>query len=112
MRGLSRPNIAFPRGLEVVERSHWIPKRMLPPSLQWANWNIKLMWGSQHALVDPGRYRFLPKWWKTANPMLPRVTGMWIRMPNWVQGSLLGSAYGASSMTVQKMVALVRNPSP
>jgi RHS repeat-associated protein len=103
VRGMSRMNIAMPRGVEWVERSHWIPRPMLPPSLQWARWNLKLLWGSDHALVDAFRYQFLPAWWKMRNPMLSPLARIIIRMPYWIQGSLAGAAYGLTSAALQAM---------
>jgi hypothetical protein len=56
-RGLRRPNPAFPRGTEYVEGSHWIPARYhwVPAWIRNGPWNIKYMWGTQHALCDPYR---------------------------------------------------------
>jgi RHS repeat-associated protein len=91
-QGMSRPNPAFPRGVEWVEQSHWIPRRHLPESLQNAGWNLKPMWGSDHALADPFRYRFMPKWWKAQNPMPHPAVQQVQRIPNGVQGAGAGAA--------------------
>jgi RHS repeat-associated protein len=107
--GMSRPNPAFPRGIEWVERSHWIPNRYLPQWLSWQRWNLKLMWGSEHALIDPFRYRMMPRWWKAANPMPPWYVQQWRRVPYWAQGSLGGLGYGGASIGVN---SLFRPPSP
>ncbi len=93
-KGMSRPNPAFPRGKEWVEMSHWIPDRALPEGLKDAGWNLKPMWGTDHALADPHRYRFLPKWWKAENPMPSRLTQQLNRIPNGVQGVGAGAASG------------------
>jgi len=92
-RGMSRANPAFPRGIEWVERSHWIPKRWLPNSMKWAQWNTKPMWGSEHAACDPLRYRFMKSWWKDLNPPSSALVRQWTRMPGWAQGAAVGGAY-------------------
>ncbi|MFQ3649983.1 MAG: RHS repeat-associated core domain-containing protein [Gemmataceae bacterium] len=107
--GMSRPNPAFTRGIEWVERSHWIPNRYLPQWLSWQRWNLKLMWGSEHALIDPFRYRMMRRWWKAANPMPPWYVQQWRRVPYWAQGSLGGLGYGGASIGVN---SLFRPPSP
>ena len=94
--GMSRTNPAFPRGVEWVERSHWIPDRSpLPSAITDAGWNQKLMWGTDHALADPHRYRFLKKAWKADNPMPGRLTQQWNRIPDGVKGAGAAGAYGA-----------------
>ena len=100
VRGMSRPNPAFPRGIEWVERSHFIPRTWLPESLQWAKANLKNMWGTTHALSDADRYQFLRVGWKEENKMYPILKRFWVGMPNWLQGSVLGAAYGGASAQV------------
>jgi RHS repeat-associated protein len=92
-----RPNKAFPRGREYVERSHWlIPRRSkLPNRIKNGRWNIKEMWGTDHALADPFRYRFMPKWWKAQNPLPNPLTRFWNRTPTWAQAGSIGVGAGA-----------------
>ena len=96
---MSRPNAAFPRGVEWVEGSHWIPDRYkwVPSAIRDSSANIKLMWGEEHALADPCRYQFLRKWWKTANHLPPVAAQQWNRMPGWAQGAAVGGAYAGAS---------------
>ena len=95
--GMSRPNPIFPRGVEWVERSHWIPKRWLPDSLKDAAWNMKRMWGTDHALADPMRYRFMRRWWKAQNPLPNNAIRQLNRVPDWAAGGSAGALYGAAS---------------
>lgn len=99
--GMARPNAAFPRGIEWVERSHFIPKRWLPQSLQKASWNLKRMWGTDHALADPMRLRLLKRPWKSTMEPLDPVRRVWARLPNWMQGAGGGGAYGGSSVATR-----------
>ena len=91
--GMSRANPAFPKGVEWVERSHWTPKRYLPDGLKDAGWNMKPMWGTDHALADPFRYRFMRKGWKGENPLPNNFTRQLNRIPDGVKGAGLGGAY-------------------
>jgi RHS repeat-associated protein len=96
--GMSRPNPAFPRGIEWVERAHFVPNRWIPDSLKgvgWSKWNTKLMWGSDHALADPKRYQFMRRWWKANNPMPHGVSRFFNSIPERLQVLGLGSVYGA-----------------
>lgn len=92
--GMSRANAAFPKGTEWVERSHWIPKRWGGPM---SKWNIKLMWGTDHALADPMRYQFMRRWWKVANELQNPLTRLWNRTPGWFKGAVAGGATGAAT---------------
>ncbi|WP_436698717.1 RHS repeat-associated core domain-containing protein [Nocardioides sp. BYT-33-1] len=84
-----RANPAFPRGREYKELSHWlIPKRAgwAPNWLKNSRWNLKKMWGSDHALADPLRHQFLPRSWKKQNPLPGPAKRFWNRTPAWAQG--------------------------
>jgi RHS repeat-associated protein len=64
----NHPNPAFPRGIEYQEATHtFIPQRSWVPNfIKNRAWNIRLQWGSTHALNDPYRFNFMPKWWRDA----------------------------------------------
>jgi RHS repeat-associated protein len=91
-RGMSRLNSAFPRGREWVERSRMWPGRWGGPHSEW---NQKLMWGSDHARIDPFRHRLLPEWWKKQNPLHSWWRRLWERTPDWLKGSASGGTIGA-----------------
>jgi RHS repeat-associated protein len=83
----TRTNLAFPNGVERVEMSHWIPRRsFLPQWLTNFGWNLKPMWGRDHAINDPFRFGFMPRWWRDANNLNPFIVRQWNRLPFWVQG--------------------------
>jgi RHS repeat-associated protein len=92
--GMSRANAAFPRGLEWVERSHWIAQ--LKNTRFDGAWNLRNMWGTEHALADPSRYRFMRRWWKAANPLPGPVSRQIARVPDWARGAAGGAAYGGA----------------
>jgi RHS repeat-associated protein len=75
------------------EFSHWIPNRMGGPRSMW---NGNYVPTATHALSDPYRYRFMPKAWKTQNPMPSRTSQQWTRIPNAYKGGAAGAAYGAA----------------
>ena len=78
----ARLNTAFPKGIEYKELTHaFLPRRApIPNFVKNSAWNLREQWGSTHALSDPSRYRFMPLWWKAANPLpsMPRRT--WARL--------------------------------
>lgn len=92
---LTRANAAFPRGIERVETSHWISS--FKNTALDGEWNWKEMWGSDHALNDPIRYRFMRRWWKPDNPINNPLVRQWNRMPTWAQASAVGATYGSAS---------------
>jgi RHS repeat-associated protein len=104
-RGMRRPNPAFPRGTEYVERSHWIPNRYkrVPEWIRNSEANIKLMWGSDHALADPMRYRFLKEAWKNAHTMPLRIVQQWNRAPYWAQGAAIGATVSEGSVAKTRL---------
>jgi hypothetical protein len=104
LRGLRRPNPAFPRGTEYVEGSHWIPARYhwVPAWIRNGPLNIKYMWGTQHALCDPYRYKFMPRWWKDANKPYPNWLGVVYRTPSSVSGACGGAVYGGAAMALPR----------
>jgi RHS repeat-associated protein len=63
-----RPNPAFPRGIERIDLSHWIPQRWTRgTSLEWITnrpWNVTPMWAGEHALIDPFRLKFIKQPWR------------------------------------------------
>jgi RHS repeat-associated protein len=75
------------------EFSHWIPNRMGGPR---SVWNGNFVPTATHALSDPYRYRFMPKAWKTRNPMPNVASQQWTRIPNVYKGAAVGAAYGAA----------------
>jgi len=91
-----RPNKFMPYDKECVERSHWI----IPQRARWAgsirnmNWNIKLMWGRDHAMADPYRYRPL----KVPGKSVYKLKGPWAafceRTPEYFAGGVYGSLLG------------------
>jgi RHS repeat-associated protein len=89
----SRPNAWFPRGIEYIELSHWASQRGTKGWTWLFNhpWNVKPMWGTQHALIDPFRYRFMPALWKSANPQIQGLSRFMQLMPDWA----LHTGYGA-----------------
>jgi RHS repeat-associated protein len=103
LRGLRRSNSAFPRGIEFVEASHWIPARYhwIPTWVRNGPLNIKYMWASEHALCDPYRYRFMPRWWKRVNRPHPNWLGIVYRTPSSVSGACGGAVYGGVSVSLR-----------
>jgi RHS repeat-associated protein len=84
---LHHPGVAG--GKDFWERSHWIfPRRSSAPDwLKNSALNIKWMRGSEHAMADPARYRFVKKWWKAQNPLPHPLVQFWNRTPGYVQGA-------------------------
>jgi len=60
------PHAAFPRGLMYVEESHVIPARFkwVPDFIRNSKFNIKPLWGIDHAMSDAKRFNFLRKSFK------------------------------------------------
>jgi len=102
LRGLSRANPAFPKGREFVEASHWFPARYhwLPAWFRNSALNLKYMWGTQHALCDPYRYRFMRGWWKRVHKPYPNWLGIIYRTPSSVSGAGVGAAYGGAAVAL------------
>lgn len=77
-----RPNPHMPRGREYMELSHtYISQngaigKLIPDWIKNRGWNLKPMWGSEHALVDPLRYQFMTRSWKATN----EIYSPWMRM--------------------------------
>jgi len=82
-----RPNTDMPRGREYMELSHtYISNngaigKHIPDSIKNRGWNLNPMWGSEHALVDPHRYRFMKGTWKDVNEIYSPAMRMLGRMP-------------------------------
>ena len=82
-----RPNPDMPRGREYMELSHtYISNngaigKHIPDSIKNRGWNLKPMWGSEHAMVDPHRYQFMKRTWKDANEIYSPLQRMLGRMP-------------------------------
>lgn len=102
----SRPNPNFPRSVERVELSHFLPQnpaaRSLPGRLRRVlgprqyerivnrPFNVTPMWATEHALIDPFRYRFMKAPFKLSYPPLVGPA-RWARLtPPW----LVESSYG------------------
>jgi RHS repeat-associated protein len=89
---------AFRYGKAVGERaefSHFIPQ--LKPLAREAGgiWKVLdrqlngvLTRGSTHALTDPQRYRFMPKYWKAANAQWSHLRKWAHRLPAWILGGI------------------------
>jgi hypothetical protein len=72
-----------------MEFSHWIPNRMGGPRSLWnGNYVTKV----DHALSDPYRYRFMPKWWKEFFKPPYRAVQQWVRVPKVYKGGGAGAA--------------------
>ena len=77
-----RLNPHMPRGREYMELSHtYISQngaigKLIPDWIKNRGWNLKPMWGSEHALVDPLRYQFMTRAWKATN----EIYSPWMRM--------------------------------
>ena len=99
-----RSNALMPGGREYMELSHtYISEngflgKLLPAWIKNRRWNLNPIWGTEHALVDPGRYQFMPAAWKAANPLPNAAARLWGRMPvshriGAAGGALLGGTY-------------------
>jgi len=82
-----RPNSFMPKGIERMELSHtyfdnngFIGK-YISDFIKNRGWNLKAMWGSEHALVDPSRYQFMKSVWKDSNPIKTPLRRLFGRMP-------------------------------
>jgi RHS repeat-associated protein len=80
------------------EFSHWVPAR-LGGSRSLANGNYVSI--AEHALSDPYRYRFMPRVWKSNNPLPNIVSQQWSRIPNVYKGIAAGTVVGASQIANQ-----------
>jgi RHS repeat-associated protein len=93
------------RVLRQVDFSHWIPDRILKrtgsdfirntfgKSILNGNYVPKTF----HALTDSGAYRWMPRAWKSANPMLNPILGQYHRIPNIYKGAIVGFSYSTMS---------------
>lgn len=72
-----------------MEFSHWIPNRMGGPR---SIWNGNYVTKVEHALSDPYRYRFMPKWWKQFNELPNPAVQQWVRIPKVYKGAGAGAA--------------------
>lgn len=75
-----------------MEFSHWVPKRLGGPRSMW-NGNYVTI--AEHALSDPYRYRFMPRLWKSLNPLPNSVVQQWKRIPNVYKGIAAGVTTGS-----------------
>jgi hypothetical protein len=81
-----RPNPIMPRGREYLELSHtYIPYQQwgarIPGAIKNRAWNLRPMWGTEHALVDPVRYQFMSAAWRSSHPLPNGLQRLWGRMP-------------------------------
>jgi len=89
----ARANPSFPKGIERIELSHWIPKRWT----RWAAsffdrpWNLRAVWGAEHALIDGKRFGFMGRAWRTANPAYGKFASSARLMPEWARDATYGS---------------------
>jgi RHS repeat-associated protein len=81
------------------EFSHWIPTRAGGPR---SLWNGNFVTISEHALSDPFRYRFMPRSWKSANPLPSVVTQQWNRIPKVYKGVAISTTVGASQISEER----------
>jgi RHS repeat-associated protein len=96
---LRRPNASFPRGIERQELAHspWFPRRNITAGKEWLYnrpWNLRLMWGSEHAVVDAYRWNFMPRAWKALNPMKNPIFKYYHETPLWAVDVGTGLAKG------------------
>jgi RHS repeat-associated protein len=80
--------------IEFRELSHFIPQRATRGFERLFNrpWNLSLMWGTEHALVDPRRWQFMTAGFK-ASYGTSRFRGapqLLRRTPDWLQNVGLG----------------------
>jgi hypothetical protein len=55
--------------------------RHFPDWIKNRGWNLRPLWGSEHALVDPHRYQFMRRTWKDSNSLYNPIMRLWGRMP-------------------------------
>ena len=55
--------------------------KLIPDSIKNRGWNLKPMWGQDHALVDPQRYQFMKRGWKDQNELYSPAIRLLGRMP-------------------------------
>ncbi len=94
----SRVNPAFARNREWIEFSHWLPQRWFKgTALELrANrpWNLKAMWGTEHALVDSYRLRMLKQPFQDAL-RAQAYSGLRLQLqlaPTWVPVTIIGAS--------------------
>jgi hypothetical protein len=109
------PGMAFGRlrNVEVVEKSHWIPNRFLPTALKgtsnkYMQWNLKLMWSTEHAVADANRFQLMPRAWKESNLMYSPVRQQWVRIPDPIKGGGLGLIHGLGYISYSEYIHHVR----
>jgi RHS repeat-associated protein len=94
----ARANPAFPRGIERIEMSHMVARAETrgAESLFDRPWNLKGMWGGEHALVDPMRLKFIKQPYQAAMASA-QLTGFARRAalaPDWFRNVIFGAARG------------------
>ncbi len=81
-----------------LEFSHWIPKRFGGARSLWNGNYVSI---AEHALSDPYRYRFMPRIWKSLNPLPNMVVQQWNRIPKVYKGVAGGATLGTIPMMNQ-----------
>jgi RHS repeat-associated protein len=94
----SRPNPLFPKGVEWTDLSHFIPQRATRgfESIFNRPWNVTPMWATEHALVDPFRYQFMSRAFKTLyeSERFSGAAQFMLLTPPWMREA----GYGASRL--------------
>lgn len=118
-RGWRSARNNFPRGTSgagwVTRNNGWLPERYevehwplaqnhgvgqyLPNSIVHSRFNTSLMWTRQHALLDPFRYRFMPRSFRTANPQ-PGFFSYWVMRFAYSNNYLKGGMLAVPAATV------------
>jgi RHS repeat-associated protein len=93
----ARPNSLFQGGVETIELSHWWSQKSTKGASSFFDrpWNLRAVWGTEHGLMDPSRYKTMLRSWKAVNKPLGKFTSAAKLMPEWA----LESLYGMGLMT-------------
>lgn len=100
------------RVLKQVDFSHWIPDRYLQKTgsnfirntFGRSRLNGNFVNKTFHAATDPAAYRWMPKAWKTANPMMNSAARQFHRIPNVLKGAAAGMGYSMMSMEANEQI--------
>jgi RHS repeat-associated protein len=107
----SRPNPAFPGGVERLDLSHWpVPRRWFNGT-RWAEfifnrpWNLRQLWASEHALVDPWRLRFVRQPRKAAlqAQQLSGLPRHLLIAPEWLLQSEIAGLQAGAAVTARSL---------
>jgi RHS repeat-associated protein len=94
----SRPNALVNwgrRGIEWIELSHFFSRSATRglESIFNRPWNLRPVWATEHALIDPMRWQFMPRAFKTqyASEVKTGLSRLQHLMPDWMRGVELGT---------------------